>query len=166
MTNVIPLLMTLIGLVSIPTPKNYEEFKIAMLSEINGYRLQGCNCGNIRMNPVPALTWNDALAASAAEHAIDMYQLGYFDHKSKDGRNFSGRIKAKGYDWELVAENIAFGQKSIPQVVSAWMASPGHCRNVMNPGIKHMGVAKKGNYWVQDLGAPKSTGSNGRINLK
>lgn len=74
--------MIVIGLVGIPTPRNYEEFKAAMLAEVNQYRLNGCNCGNVRMKPVSALTWNDALAASAAEHAIDMHRQGYFDHKA------------------------------------------------------------------------------------
>lgn len=160
------MLMIVIGLVGIPTPRNYEEFKVAMLAEVNQYRLNGCNCGNVRMKPVSALTWNDALAASAAEHAIDMHRQGYFDHKSRDGRNYPGRIKEKGYDWEIVAENIAYGQKNIAQVVSDWMASPGHCFNIMNPGIKQMGVAKKGGYWVQDLGSARENSLKARVNLR
>jgi uncharacterized protein YkwD len=40
-----------------------------------------------------------------------------------------------------VAENIAMGQPSSGDVVRAWMNSPGHRANILNPGNLHIGVA-------------------------
>jgi len=134
---------------------DYEVFKAEMLREINAFRTSGCNCGGRWMPAISPLTWDNALARSAAGHAIDMEALNYFSHISRDGRTIAGRISALGYDWSSVAENIAFGQRSIRQVITDWMASPGHCINIMNPKYQNIGVAKKGKYWVMDLAAPR-----------
>ena len=107
------------------------------------------------MKPVKPQTWDDALAHAAAKHAIDMEEKNYFDHISKNRRTIGDRADESGYDWYQVSENIAFGQRSIDQVVKEWMQSPAHCANIMDPNIKNMGVAKKGNYWVQDFGAKR-----------
>ena len=107
------------------------------------------------MKPVKPLTWDDALARSAAKHAIDMEQKRYFHHVSTTGKTIGQRLDEFGYDWYQVAENIAFGQRTIDQVVNEWMRSPDHCANIMNPDIRNMGVAKKGNYWVQDFAAKR-----------
>ena len=64
-----------------------------------------------------------------------------------------------GYRPRLTGENIAFGPESVEEVVAGWLASPGHCANIMDPRFREMGVAvalgrKRGHfYWVQDLGA-------------
>ncbi len=138
-----------------PNPANYEEFKIEILSQINEIRSKGCNCGGRKMKPARPLAWDDALARTAAKHAIDMEQKNYFNHVSKSGKTIGERLDEFGYDWYQVAENIAFGQRSIDQVVYEWMRSPSHCANIMNPDIKHMGVAKKGKYWVQDFASKR-----------
>ncbi len=99
------------------------------------------------------LKTNAQLTAAAQDHASDMANLGYFSHTSKDGRTFDKRIKAKGYD-SPGAENIAQGQSTPEQVVSAWMASEGHRANIMNCELNTIGVAvdMRGFYWVQDFG--------------
>ncbi|HCJ28080.1 MAG TPA: hypothetical protein DHV63_01935, partial [Pseudomonas sp.] len=59
-------------------------------------------------------------------------------------------------------ENIAAGQGSAEQAVSSWLASPGHCQNIMNPGFTEMGAAYATNprsaatiYWTQVFGTPR-----------
>ncbi len=138
-----------------PNPTSYEQFKMEILSRINDIRAKPCNCGGRKMKAAKPLTWDDALAHSAAKHAIDMEAKNYFDHVSKNGRTIGDRADESGYDWYQVSENIAFGQRSINQVVDEWMQSPEHCANIMDPDVKNMGVAKKGNYWVQDFGAKR-----------
>lgn len=46
-------------------------------------------------------------------------------------------------------ENIAFGQSSARQVMSQWMASPGHRDNIMNDYCNRMGAGECDGYWVQ-----------------
>jgi uncharacterized protein YkwD len=69
--------------------------------------------------------------------------------------SISGRISQTGYDWGRVAENIAYGQTNLRQVIEGWMESPSHCINIMNPDFRDLGVAKKGKYWVMDLGVER-----------
>ncbi len=54
--------------------------------------------------------------------------------------------------------NIAYGQTSAQEVFNAWMNSPGHRDNIMNPGYRTFGAAlyyTDGGYyyyWVQEFG--------------
>lgn len=56
-----------------------------------------------------------------------------------------------------VGENIASGFASADAVMKAWMASPGHRRNILRPGYTRIGLglatSEAGTrYWVQDFG--------------
>lgn len=144
--------MFILFLLAYILPGNYEMFKAEMVKQVNEIRSQGCNCGGRFMPPVGPLSWNNKIGLAAARHAIDMDTKNYFSHIGLDGKNIGDRIAATGYNWTYVSENIAWGYHSIPAVLEAWLKSPTHCRNLMNPKLTHMGVAKKGEYWVQDFG--------------
>ena len=140
---------------------NSKEFKREFLEDINHTRQKGCNCGTVYMPPAPPLVWNDQLEISATGHAHDMYNQSYFSHTSKDGRSMSDRITNAGYAYNgyksyMIGENIAQGQMSIAEVMHGWFNSPGHCKNLMNPGFKEVGVALYNTYWVQDFGGRES----------
>ncbi|HVW14456.1 MAG TPA: CAP domain-containing protein [Mucilaginibacter sp.] len=157
------LIMILAGLFLLPaaTIKPIEpqsrKFKEEFLDRINKARHQGCNCGTVYMPPAPPLKWNDELADAAINHAEDMSSKNYFSHTSKDGRTVTDRIMAAGYTFKgyksfAAGENIAEGQMSIAEVMDGWLHSPGHCKNLMNPSFKEVGVAQFNKYWVQDFG--------------
>ena len=134
-----------------------ESFKKEFLETINRTRQVGCKCGKTRMPAVAPITWNDMLEKAAMVHAKDMARRNYFSHTGKDGRSSSDRIMAAGYKFDgyqsyLAGENIAFGQESIAEVMAGWFKSEGHCKNLMNPGFKEVGVARYNDYWVQDFG--------------
>ncbi|WP_207428674.1 CAP domain-containing protein [Pedobacter sp. SYSU D00535] len=136
-----------------PGIKFQEEF----LSRINRLREKGCNCGNTYMPPAPPLVWNTQLELAALAHAQDMNRNKYFDHKSKDGRTIKDRITGAGYTPTgyrafIIGENIAWGQRSIKEVMDGWIGSPAHCRNLMKPDFKEVGIAFYNSYWVQDFG--------------
>jgi len=134
-----------------------KDFKKEFLTRINEARHKGCNCGDLYMPPAPPLTWNDDLEKAAIGHAQDMYYNKYFSHTSKDGRTMSDRVINAGYTFKAyktfaVGENIAEGEMSIGEVMNGWLKSPGHCKNLMNPGFREVGVAQFNQYWVQDFG--------------
>jgi len=138
-------------------PRADNKFKKEFLERINRTRLQGCNCGVTYMPPVPPLTWNDVLEKAAMGHAKDMANKNYFSHESKDGSSPYNRVenagyRTNGYKSYTVGENIAQGQQSIAEVMAGWFKSEGHCRNLMNPGFKEVGVAEYDTYWVQEFG--------------
>jgi uncharacterized protein YkwD len=136
---------------------NKSEFQREFLEYINHVRQKGCNCGTTYMPSAPPLIWNDLLETAAMGHARDMANKNYFSHTSKDGRSMSDRITAAGYLFRgyrsfMIGENIAEGQQSIAEVIHGWFKSEGHCKNLMNPGFKEVGIALYNGYWVQDFG--------------
>jgi uncharacterized protein YkwD len=56
------------------------------------------------------------------------------------GPDFTLRLSASGYDWRAAGENIASGYTTPRSVVNAWMASPDHCRNILNPAFRDLGA--------------------------
>src|ERR1700744_1868472 len=138
-------------------PTDENNFQREFLDRINSVRAKGCNCGVTYMPPAPPLVWNDVLAKAAYIHAKDMYKNSYFSHNSLDGRTSEQRVLAAGYGYQgyksyQVGENIAQGQQSIAEVSDGWLKSEGHCKNLMNPGFKEIGVAQYNDYWVQEFG--------------
>ncbi|WP_374951980.1 CAP domain-containing protein [Mucilaginibacter sp.] len=136
-------------------------FKQQFLDLINKTRAKGCTCGNTYMPPVAPIVWNDNLQKSAEGHAKDMAKQNYFSHTSEDGRSMQTRIVTAGYQFKgfksfMIGENIAAGQTSIPEVMAGWIKSEGHCKNLMNPGFKEVGVGEYNHYWVQDFGGRES----------
>lgn len=144
--------------VTTPLPETDSRvFKYAVLSQINDLRKKGCNCGSTYMPAVIPVTWNDQLATAAASHAKDMARNKYFSHNSRDGKTLKDRITKAGYSFTglksiAFGENIAYGQRSVAQVMDGWIKSERHCKNLMNPAFKEVGVAEIDLYWVQDFG--------------
>jgi uncharacterized protein YkwD len=133
------------------------QFRREFLEEINHVRQRGCNCGITYMPPAPPLVWNEQLEFAAIGHAVDMANQNYFSHTSLDGRNMRDRMAAVGYTMDgyrsfNIGENIAMGQQSIAEVMNGWFKSAGHCKNLMNPQFKEIGIAEYHDYWVQDFG--------------
>jgi uncharacterized protein YkwD len=133
------------------------QFRREFLANINRVRQQGCNCGITYMPPAAPLVWNDQLEMAAMGHAADMANQNYFSHTSLDGRSMQDRIGTAGYTYKgyksyAIGENIAEGPQSIAEVMQGWFKSPGHCKNLMNPQFKEVGVAENAGYWVQDFG--------------
>lgn len=108
-----------------------------------------------------ALSWCPALAQSAAAHSKDMASQNYFDHEDLDGGQVSDRALAQGYEYQTVGENIAVGQRSVKDVMVAWMDSSGHRANIMKPEYRHLGSGvatgdfkgQQSIYWTQNFGA-------------
>ncbi|GAA0417917.1 hypothetical protein Acor_20150 [Acrocarpospora corrugata] len=97
------------------------------------------------------------LHKAALGHSADMSAKNYFDHDSQDGRGFDDRIKATGYSFSSIGENIAQGQRTAESVMKDWMGSPGHRQNILNCDYTQIGVgyvAAGGPYWTQDFGRP------------
>jgi uncharacterized protein YkwD len=133
-----------------------------VLELVNEARSQPRNCGSERFAAASPLAWNEKLASAAIAHSRDMAQRNYFAHAAQDGSTVRERAERAGYEWQRVAENIATGQGSPKQVVSGWLASPGHCVNVMQPDFAHMATAYVMNlesanliYWTQVFGTPR-----------
>ena len=95
----------------------------------------------------------DPLLTQAAQaHADDMRAKNYFSHTDLHGGQPWDRTRATGYISDLVGENIAWGQHSPREVMTAWMGSEGHRENILDTGYRAIGVGVAGDYWVQVFG--------------
>lgn len=133
----------------------------AVLGLVNEARRKPRTCGSRRFQAAPSLAWNEALAAASLAHSRDMAEYDYFDHADRAGRGISHRATVHGYRWNAVGENIAAGVGSAQQAVAGWLASPGHCANIMSPDFSEMGAAyatapaaRMQVYWTQAFGRP------------
>ncbi|MGZ8260904.1 MAG: CAP domain-containing protein [Caldimonas sp.] len=131
-----------------------------VLRLVNEARGRPRTCGARAFGAVRPLAWNDTLAQAAIAHSRDMATHDYFDHADAAGATVAERAARSGYRWRVVGENIAAGQGSAEQVVAGWLASPGHCRNIMSRDFAHMGAAYAINgqsemeiYWTQTFGS-------------
>jgi len=133
-----------------------------VLELVNQARASPRYCGNTRSNAARPVRWNNALAESARMHAEDMAHYNYFSHSGRDGSDPAERVERAGYRYRATGENIAAGQTSAEDAMAAWITSPEHCANLMNPAFTEMGAAfavdpgsKMGVYWTQTFGRPR-----------
>jgi uncharacterized protein YkwD len=135
------------------------------LQLVNQVRASGTRCGQRSFAPASPVTLSATLATVALGHAADMAEHDYFEHQDLAGRSPAQRVRAGGYQETLVGENIAYGPKSIDEVVQGWLDSPDHCENIMDPRFAQMGIAfapgklsRHGLFWVQVLATPRTLG--------
>lgn len=95
-------------------------------------------------NGFSSLSQNSQLEEASKKRALDMFEKQYFAHTSPTGEGAADLVKAEGYQYKIIGENLALGDfKDEKELVDAWMASPGHRANILNPGYKEIGVASK-----------------------
>ena len=63
-----------------------------------------------------------------------------FSHTRPNGENFRTILDEMGIDSSYAGENIAVGFSSPKGVMSAWMNSQGHKKNILNPNYNSLGV--------------------------
>ncbi len=112
-----------------------------LLNLINAARAQPRQCGPQAFTATTALSWNDDLAGAANSHTRNMANGNFFDHLDHDGRTPGDRAELAGYIAKNIGENIAAGLDTPRKVVDGWLASPGHCANLMNPLFRELGAA-------------------------
>jgi uncharacterized protein YkwD len=105
-----------------------------------------------------ALKPNAELEAAAKAHADDMAARAKMSHIGADGSSPKDRIDRTGYQYQTVAENVAYGQRKAQVVMDMWMDSPGHKKNIVGD-FSEVGVAcavdKEGLiYYSAEFGKP------------
>ncbi|MBF6029569.1 CAP domain-containing protein [Pseudomonas sp. P115] len=130
-----------------------------LLNLINAAREQSRQCGTQSFTATTPLSWNEELAGAANSHTRNMANGNFFDHLDHDGRTPGDRAELAGYIAKNIGENIAAGLDTPRKVVDGWLASPGHCANLMNPQFRELGAAyamdpksDAGIYWTGVFG--------------
>lgn len=118
------------------------------------------------LNPVAT---DKALNKTAADFAAFMARTGLYGHQA-DRRTPAERVRAHGYDYCVVAENIAYAfqttgftsQALAEKFMQGWIDSPPHRKNLLKPEVTEIGVgvAKSDSsnvfFAVQVFGRPQS----------
>jgi uncharacterized protein YkwD len=150
------------------------DFDRQVLDFTNQARTKGWDCvakrfpasRKIRLAP---LEHNVVLDRAARAQSAGMALSRYFDHQSSlDSSHPADRVNATDYPWHMVGENIAAGQPTPAVVVDAWLRSPGHCKNIMNPDYTQIGLSfvqrpssstelQPRNFWTQVFARPDSS---------
>lgn len=128
------------------TVPNINDVK-AMENEV--VRLVNIERGKYGLAP---LKNNWELARVARYKSQDMKNKNYFSHTSPTYGSPFQMMQHFGIVYRTAGENIAMGQRTAQEVVTAWMNSPGHRANILKRDFTEIGVglAKDGsNYWTQ-----------------
>lgn len=132
-----------------------------LLSLINQARTQARQCGEQQFAAAGELSWQPLLATTALAHSREMANANQFSHRGADGSIPSDRVELAGYSARQVGENLAAAQDQAQKVLESWLASPGHCANLMNPQFSQFGAAYAENpssdagiYWTALFAQP------------
>lgn len=142
------LLLALVGASAAPTANAASDPRQRVLELTNAERAKA---------GLPPLVWSGELAAAAEGYARLLAETNCFGHTC-GGTDLRARAEASGYqDWTFLGENLAGGQPTPEEAVAAWMNSPGHRANLLNPHFTELGVglAQGGFYriyWSQEFG--------------
>ncbi|WP_119395253.1 CAP domain-containing protein [Salinibius halmophilus] len=122
-----------------------------MLNAINNARASGASCGSMGYYPpTTPVAYNCQLTSAALTHTNDMVQYNFFSHTGSNGWLPAQRVADSGYSASFVAENLAAGPDNAYTAVNRWLASDGHCANLMSPNAREFGVAYS-NGWINNM---------------
>lgn len=108
-----------------------ESVRAEMLARVNAAR---------RSAGLPPLERSLDLDLAAQAHARDLLARGYYSHRSPEGSTPASRARVAGYPSDLVAENLHERAGPVELILRDWLSSPGHRRNVLDPGATELGV--------------------------
>ncbi|WP_440109689.1 CAP domain-containing protein [Paenibacillus sp. QZ-Y1] len=98
-----------------------------------------------------ALASDALLDKVALAKAKDMSDNNYFAHQSPTYGSPFDMMKQFGVTYSYAGENIAKGQKTPQEVVTAWMNSEGHRANILSKNFTKIGVGYYNGYWAQEF---------------
>ena len=102
-------------------------------------------------NGLAALKADTQLNGVAQKKSLDMQQKHYFSHTSPTYGSPFDMMRDFGVTYKSAGENIAQGQRTPQEVVTAWMNSEGHRKNILSSNFTHIGVGfeETGKHWTQ-----------------
>jgi Cysteine-rich secretory protein family len=115
-------------------------------------------------NGLSVLSENSKLDGAALAKGNDMLAKGYWAHFAPDGTSPWSFFLNFGYKYKYAGENLARDFPDAASAVNAWMNSPSHKENILNPNYREIGIGVvEGNLAgaettviVQFFGAPLS----------
>jgi len=89
---------------------------------------------------ISTLLLNQELSAAAYSKGRDMIDKDYWAHVAPDGTQPWKFFNDFGYKYKYAGENLARDFSSASTAMDAWMNSPTHRENILNPKYKEIGI--------------------------
>ncbi|WP_430780621.1 CAP domain-containing protein [Actinoplanes sp. G11-F43] len=112
-------------------PSNRAQSVINQVMKLTNEKRRAAGC--------PALAVDGHLLTASLRQSDYMARTRLFSHVWRNGSTFVDRSEEAGYQ-NPAGENIAWGYRTAPDVLRAWMASPAHRRNILNCKARSMGA--------------------------
>lgn len=90
---------------------------------------------------VAPLKINTRLSAAATLKARHMFEQQYWAHNAPDGTTPWHWLRESNYQYTYAGENLAKGFRTSGTLIGAWMNSPEHRDNLLNPSYEDVGFA-------------------------
>lgn len=90
---------------------------------------------------LPPLIGNQMLSKAAEDKARDMLTRQYFSHTTPDGKAPWVFLEKNNYHFIAAGENLAIDYRNPREAEEAFMQSPAHRANTLNPRYKEIGIA-------------------------
>lgn len=87
------------------------------------------------------LAYNEKLADAARRKASNMFSENYWAHNAPSGKSPWVWFAQAGYNYVYAGENLAKDFGNTDRLMAAWMASPTHKENIVNPKYTEIGIA-------------------------
>ncbi len=139
-----PIVASLVLLLVFACPAIVKQFYVALpasASEINAENVIKYVNDARNEEGVPELVVSEKLTEVATAKVNDMVAHHYFAHTSPAGLTPWHWFELKGYDYKYAGENLAINFVTAEAQQSAWMKSPTHRKNIVNPNYNEIGVA-------------------------
>ena len=125
--------------------------------------LDQTNTERVKLGLKP-LTFNSTLSKSAQLKADDMFTNNYWAHTSPQGKSPWDFFNNAGYEYSVAGENLAKDFYDTEGLLKAWMNSPTHRENIINPKYQEIGIGVvngilggvKTTLVVQHFGTPRN----------
>lgn len=98
------------------------------------------------------------LVQAARSHSRDMAENNFTGHTGSDGSDIVKRLERVCVRWRMAAENVGWGSPDAGAMMKAWMDSPPHRANILNPDLAEVGVGYASqpgsdfvDYWTIDF---------------
>ena len=84
---------------------------------------------------------NPTLNLVASDKCQDMVKRNYFEHVDPDGKEVYEIFKARGLEYKIAGENLAYNYNKTLTVIGEWYKSPTHRKNLVEPQFTEVGHA-------------------------
>ncbi len=120
---------------------NFGFSQSSLAVSINSQELLDLTNNQRQQQALPTLILSDKLTEAAKLKAEDMLKNQYWAHSSQTGVDPWHWFDQVDYAYQLAGENLAKNYSTSEQAVEAWMNSPTHRDNLLNPKFTEIGFA-------------------------